>query len=644
MNRLVTYLLARSAGEDGWRRILLLALPMAALAFVLGAWLDPLAGQSTPFDRLAYPALALGLIVLELVLWRRPRSTDGVITTVVLASCLFFLGKLIYILYAPPSGHSIQAEMSESFFWIPAVYMLSLFIPSLRLARSVTLVFFAAMTLCSVGYAAVNGWTPQTGGVLFGLTELLLANLTLLSLTQGFIGYKDRLSGIEAQAQVLRRLVHTDLLTGLPSRLRLEGELAGAVGRGEPFTLLFIDVDGFKIVNDTLGHSAGDHVLQEFAARLQSPLAPQDLAARVGGDEFVVVARGGSSARATALAQRLLTELALPFTVSAHQLQLSASIGISVHPEDGQDAATLLRHADAAMYQIKRSGRNGVRRFDAALDEELERTTLLTREFQSALPRGQLSMMYQPIYHLESGELCKVEALLRWTHPEFGAISPSTFIPMAEASGQIMPVGGWVLEQACMQAWRWHQDHGWDGTVTVNVSPVQFAQPNFVDEVRQALLLSGLPARRLELELTEGAVMQHPALVQAALHGLRRLGAEITIDDFGTGYSSLAYLRDLPIGCIKIDRSFIEDLASPRRAPQYAVALITAIVSIARTLDLQVVAEGIETQAQLEAVRGFGCDFAQGYFLARPIEAQRLSELLDSARPGAQPTPSQQLN
>ncbi|WP_415831339.1 putative bifunctional diguanylate cyclase/phosphodiesterase [Deinococcus frigens] len=644
MTRFVVSLLERSAGSDGWRLILLLAIPVAAFAFFLGALLDPLSGQSTPFDRLAYPALTVGSLLLELVLWRRPKNIGGVVTTLVLLSCLFFLGKLIYVLYLPVPGLLVQAEMTESFFWIPAIYVLSLFIPSLNAARNITFIFFAAMTLCSVGYAALNGWTAQTGGVLFALTEMLLANLTLLTLTQAFIGYKDRLSGIQAQAQTLERLVDTDLLTGLPSRLRLERELDEAVGRHEAFTLLFIDVDGFKMVNDTLGHSAGDEVLREFAARLRAALKTRDLAARIGGDEFVVVVKGTSPTWATVLAQQLLAGLAVPFTVRGQQVQLSASIGVSAYPDDGQDTETLLRHADAAMYQIKRAGRNGVRRFDAALDAQLERTVLLTREFQSALAREQLTLVYQPIYHLETGEMSKIEALLRWNHPEFGEVSPGVFVPIAETSGQIMSVGRWVLERACMQARRWREAHGWAGTVTVNVSPVQFAQPGFVDEVKQALLLSGLPAYKLELELTEGAVMQSPALVQAALRGLQRLGVEITIDDFGTGYSSLAYLRDLPIGCIKIDRSFIEDLAAPRRAPQYAVALITAIVGIARTLDLRVVAEGVETVAQMEAVRSFGCDFGQGYYFARPLDAEHLTELLDRGLPGAQTDWQKRLN
>ncbi|MDV6374139.1 putative bifunctional diguanylate cyclase/phosphodiesterase [Deinococcus arenicola] len=637
--------LMRSLHErDSWRFSLLLALPLTAVAFGVGMWLDPLSGQINPFDRVMYPILALASLMLEVVLWRYKQSTNMVLRAVVLLASGFFLGKLIYLLFFAGPEVPVQAEMTESFFWIPAIYVLSLFIPDGKVARNTTLIFFGAMTLCSGVYAAMFGWTPRTGGVIYTLIEMSLAHLALVATTLAFIGHKDRLYSAQLQAQVLHRMVHTDLLTGLPSRLQLDEALSEAVTRGETFTVLFIDIDGFKLVNDTLGHSAGDDVLREFANRLRLTLHPQDVAARISGDEFVVVVEGAPSAWATTLACHLLTSLTLPLTVSGQQLQLSASIGMSTYPEDGQDSATLLRHADAAMYQIKHSGKNGVRRFDAALDAELERNAVLTRELQSALSKEQLSVVYQPIYHLESGELSKVEALLRWTHPQFGAVSPGVFIPIAEASGQIVPIGRWVIQQACNQGRRWREDYGWTGTVTVNVSPMQFAQPGFLSEVRQTLLLSKLPAHCLELELTENALMQNPASVQRVLGSLRQLGVEITVDDFGTGYSSLAYLRDLPIGCVKIDRSFIDDLTSLRRAPQYAVALITAIVSIARTLNLRVVAEGIETHAQLEAVRNFGCDFGQGYFFSRPLDPDRVSELLDRGQPGALPHLSKRLN
>ena len=611
-----------------WRRTLLMTIPIAGLAFAIGMVLDPVSGQSTPFDRLAYPLLIAGVCALEFALWRWRHATAAVVTGLVLLSGSFFLCKLIYLLFFLPAFLSVQTEMTESFFWIPAVYVLSLFVPNLRAARNIVVAFFGAMVLCAVAYAAGDVWTGESVGVIFALTQLILANLTLLCLTYVFIGYKDLLSGAQARAETLQRMVHTDLLTGLPSRQRFEEELDLLTGRGEAFSLLFIDVDGFKLVNDTLGHSAGDDALREFAGRLELFLGGGDLAARISGDEFVMIFRGTPPGRALGLAHHILDSVNRPFVVRGQQVQLTASIGLSAFPEDAQDSEAVLRHADAAMYHVKSSGKNGVRRFDGALDAELERRKVLEREFQFALQRGQLSVVYQPIFHLPSGEVHKAEVLLRWTHPEFGAVPPGIFIAMAESSGQIIQVGGWVLDTACAQARRWRELLGQPLVVTVNVSPVQFLQPSFVSQVKNALLRSGLPASALELELTEGAVMQRPSTVRAALHDLRQLGVSIAIDDFGTGYSSLSYLRDLPINSIKIDRSFIQDLATPRRAPQYAVALVEAIVGIARTLDLQVVAEGIESSGQLELVRSFGCDFAQGYHFARPMEAQALTDLL----------------
>ncbi len=618
----------RPHAEDGWRRTLLIAMPAAGLAFFAGLLLDGPSRQSTPFDRVAYPLLTLGVVVLEVLLWRFRRATGQVVTALVTAISAFFLSKLIYVLFFLPAGASVQAEMTESFFWIPSLYVLSLFVPNLRAARGISLAFFAGVLLSSVGYALDQRVTPRTTGVLFALVELNLANLTLLALTNVFIGYKDRLARSQSKAETLQRLAFTDLLTGLPNRLQLEHELQGAIERGEPFSLLFIDIDGFKLINDTLGHGAGDEVLRDFAERLQRYLKDGDLAARMSGDEFVLVLHGTGTERALALAHHVLDSVTQPYMARAQMVQLTASIGISACPEDAQDAETVLRHADAAMYHVKTTGKNGVRRFDHALDAQLERRKLLEREFQFALAGDQLSVVYQPIYDLGSGQLVKAETLLRWTHPEFGAVSPTTFIPIAESSGQIARVGTWVLRTACAQARTWRDLTGESLVLSVNVSPLQFAHQDFVQQVKDALMSSGLPASALELELTEGALIHHPDTVQLALRELQRMGVGIAIDDFGTGYSSLSYLRDLPINCIKIDRSFISDLSSPRRAPQYALALIEAIVGITQTLDLQVVAEGIETVAQLDTIKGLGCDLGQGFFFSKPLPVEDFTTLL----------------
>ena len=614
--------------EDRWRRTLLAAIPVAALAFMLGVVLDPLAQQSNPFDRLAYPVLSGSMLVLEVLLWRLRRSTGTVVTAVVLASSAFFLSKLIYVLYLLPTGGSVQAEMTESFFWIPAIYVLSLYVPNLRAARGISLCFFGGVVLLSVGYACLRAPTPQTLGVLFALIELNLANLTLLTLTNVFIGYKDHVARTQARSETLQRLAYTDLLTDLPNRLAIDAELKQLTRTQSPFSLLFIDIDGFKLVNDTLGHGAGDEVLRQMAGRLQTFLKQGDTAARISGDEFVVIFRDTTPERALALAHHVLESVTAPYTPEEQVVRLTASIGVSASPQDAPDAETVLRHADAAMYHVKSSGKNGVRRFDNSLDAQLERRKLLEREFQFALVKEQLEVVYQPILHLQTGELVKVEALLRWTHPDFGAVSPGSFIPIAEGSGQIVQVGGWVLLQACLQARRWREQTGSSLRVTVNVSPLQFAQQTFVAQVKDALRRSGLPASALELELTEGALIHHPETVQTSLRELQRLGVSISIDDFGTGYSSLSYLRDLPINCIKIDRSFIADLATPRRAPQYTVALVEAIVGIAKTLDLQVVAEGIETVTQMDLVRNLGCDLGQGFFFAQPVGQAEVAALL----------------
>ncbi len=334
------------------------------------------------------------------------------------------------------------------------------------------------------------------------------------------------------------------------------------------------------------------------------------------------------SGQAVERAQHTLLDLTRPYLAQGQIFHLSASIGVSSFPEDAQDAATLLKHADSAMYYIKNLSKNGVRRFEPALDIQIEQQKAMEREFHSALARDQLHLVFQPIYALGSGELRKVETLLRWTHPLFGNVSPGVFIPLAESNSQIVAVGQWVLRQACFQAQRWHELYGTRSVVTVNVSPLQFAQPGFVDSVRGALKESGLAADQLELELTEGAVMRNLQAVQAALLELQRLGVRVAIDDFGTGYSSLSYLKDLPISCIKIDKSFISDLGTPRRAPQYALALVEAMVGIARTLDLEIVAEGIETAAQQQLLADLGCGLGQGFFYSRPVDAVSMELLL----------------
>ncbi|MGI8746760.1 MAG: putative bifunctional diguanylate cyclase/phosphodiesterase, partial [Deinococcus sp.] len=512
--RLFSRVKTGSLPEAEWRRAVLLSLPMAGVAFLLGALLDGPSGQSTPFDRLSYPLLTAGVVLLELLLWKIPAATNKLITAVVISMSAFFLSKLIYILNFMPSGFSVQAEMTESFFWIPALYVLSFFVPNLRLARIASAAFFGSVLLFSLIYIITHSFSGLHLGVGFALLELNLANLTLLSLTNTFIGFKERFSRGEAQSETLQQLAYSDLLTGLPNRLQLDRALRQAERQGAPFSLLFIDMDGFKLINDTLGHAAGDEVLREISGRFGPFLRPGDLAARLSGDEFVIMMHEVEPGAAVEAAGRIHAALIHPYQAQGQICHLPASIGVSSFPHDAQDALTLLKHADSAMYSVKSGSKNAVRRFEPLVDAEVERRKTLDRELQFALARQQFHLVYQPIYALGSGKLCKVEALLRWTHPVFGVVSPSVFIPLAEANSEIIALGKWALRAACLQARQWLDASADELVLTVNVSPLQFAQPDFVESVREALQQSGLTPAHLLLELTEGAVMKSLDAVQ----------------------------------------------------------------------------------------------------------------------------------
>jgi diguanylate cyclase (GGDEF)-like protein len=517
--------------------------------------------------------------------------------------------------------------MTETFFWVPTLYVLLFFVPHLRVAHTVATVFFSCFIGASVVYVLTRSFGPSEYGVLFALIELNLSNLTLLALSRGLLSFRERYTSNQVRAEAFERLAHTDLLTELPNRLQLDLSLAVAVTRGLPFSVIFVDIDGFKLVNDSLGHAAGDEVLQQLAARLKTSLQSGDEAFRISGDEFVLLCQN-SGQEAARRAQEVLRDFRRSFQTQAQEVQLTASIGFSCFPQDATDASTLLKHADSAMYMVKSRAKNGVRRFEPLLDAEIEQRKMLELDFKVALERGELSLAYQPIYDLASGQMRKAEALLRWNHPLQGNVSPAVFIPLVESSSAILEVGSWVLETACLEAKRWRDVSGFPLIVTVNVAPVQFVQSGFVEVIQQALRLSGLPASALELEVTEGAVMWSMETVRGVLLELQRLGVRVAVDDFGTGYSSLSYLKDLPINCVKIDRSFLVDLTTAAGLPRYTLALIEAVMGIARSLDLEVVAEGIELQEQTDILLGLGCHLGQGFHLCRPVSGQTLLAML----------------
>ena len=424
-------------------------------------------------------------------------------------------------------------------------------------------------------------------------------------------------------------LAYYDGLTGLPNRRLLQDRLVKAIAsarrRSELVAVLFLDLDRFKIINDSLGHSVGDLLLKEAAERLKRQVRDQDTVSRVGGDEFLVVLSSIPDIEAAAAAaDRIVNAMSAEFRIQGRSLRVSCSVGISIFPEHGNDAETLIKNADAAMYGAKESGRNRFRFFSEAMNAQVVERSMLEQGLRVALDRNELFLMYQPQADLRTGKITGLEALLRWRHPELGLIPPDKFIRVAENSGLIVPIGEWVLRTACLQARRWQQDGIPPLTIAVNVSAMQFRQDGFREFIHYVLRETGLAPLYLELELTESLLTSNADVMFAVMQDLKDMGLKLAIDDFGTGYSSLSYLRQFPVSKLKIDGSFIRDVATNADA----VAIATAIISLAKSLNLKVIAEGVETEAQLAFLREHHCDEVQGYYLSEPLHADLVSARL----------------
>jgi diguanylate cyclase (GGDEF)-like protein/PAS domain S-box-containing protein len=428
-------------------------------------------------------------------------------------------------------------------------------------------------------------------------------------------------------------LAYCDALTGLPNRSlfqdRLDKAIAGARRRDEPLAVLFLDLDRFKSINDSLGHATGDLLLQAVAERLKKHTREQDTVARVGGDEFLILL---SSLReindAATAAERIVHALAEGFVIQGRTLRISCSLGISIFPEHGADCETLIRNADAAMYDAKESGRNQFRFFTDEMNAQVLERSALEQGLRMALDQAELFLMYQPQIDLRSGRVAGLEALVRWRSPEFGQVPPDRFIGVAENSGLIIPIGDWVLNAACAQFRQWQQLDLPAVSVAVNVSALQFRQEGFRERIRRVLQDSGIAPHCLELELTESVLTTNADVMFSILQDLKEMGLKLSIDDFGTGYSSLSYLRQFPVSRLKIDRSFIRDVATNSDAAVVA----TAIIGLAKSLNLKVIAEGVETEAQLAFLRAHDCDEAQGYYFSEPLQAQEAEDYLRRQR------------
>jgi diguanylate cyclase (GGDEF)-like protein len=439
--------------------------------------------------------------------------------------------------------------------------------------------------------------------------------------------FEDITEWLEAQAKISHMASH-DALTGLPNRVLFHEQLEQGLrraGSNDQLAVLCLDLDHFKDINDSLGHPIGDALLKEVGRRLKATVGDNDTVARLGGDEFAVVQIGRSEeAAARVLAGRLVEVISAPYEIDDHQIIIGVSIGISLSPQDGSNPDELLKNADLALYRAKADGRGTYRFFETGMDARAQARRLLEMDLRAALQRNEFEAYYQPIRDVASDRVVAFEALLRWNHPQRGLIAPINFIPLAEETGLIVQLGEFVLHGACADAATWPDDVD----VAVNLSPVQFKSPNLIASVTAALAASGLSAHRLELEITESVLLQNSEATLATLHELRAMGVRISLDDFGTGYSSLSYLRSFPFDKIKIDRSFVSELATR----EDSMAIIRAVTGLGRSLGIVTTAEGVENDAQLELLRREGCTQAQGYLFSKPRPASDVAIMLNRPR------------
>jgi diguanylate cyclase (GGDEF)-like protein len=587
-------------------------------------------GVSSAVDRdWSVVALLVATAVLLLIALRSARrGRHERAATIVLTTLTVAVSGLIYF--------SLGLR-DEAVFAIPGILMLASMFAAPRYFLIVLGCLCLVLVVTAIGN--VQGWhinAVEKGGV-----GALLNLLGIVAVTAYFIwrmasDLRQALTRLEIENENIRQsharidaLAHHDALTGLPNRLlardRFELSVALARRSRESVALLFLDLDNFKAVNDSLGHAVGDLLLREVATRLLGVLRASDTVSRQGGDEFLIVMGGVADKEAVAAsAANIVDRLSTPFFVENMEISATCSVGIAVFPQDGGDFDTLLKHADMAMYRAKDTGRNVFRFYDAEMTGNVVDTLRLLSGIRAALTKGEFRLHYQPQFELATGRIVGAEALIRWWHPELGYIPPNRFIPVAERSGLINDVGLWVLREACAQARRWQEAGLTDLIVAVNLSSVQFRRDDFEQEVVQALAAAQIAPDRIELELTESLLIADSQPLSALLGRFRAMGLHLTIDDFGTGYSNLGYLKRFNVERLKIDQSFIRRLL--RDASDESI--VRAVIEMSHSLKIDVIAEGIEDAETLQRLVELGCDFGQGFFWAPALPADEFAEFV----------------
>lgn len=472
-------------------------------------------------------------------------------------------------------------------------------------------------------------WNRRKDGEIFPARQTVTAVKDNTGNISHYVSVFSDITEKKMNEEHIQHLAHHDALTDLPNRLLFNERLGQAIKHAsrnnKSVALLFLDLDRFKNINDSLGHPAGDDILQQISQRLLKQVRREDTVARLGGDEFTILLDSIECEQdAVIVAQKILDAFAAPFPVTGHQLSLTVSIGIGLYPRDGGNVDTLLRNADAAMYQAKEQGKNNYQFYTQELTNNAYERVSIENKLRLAIERGELQLNYQPQLCLNSNEVVGVEALLRWRHPKDGIISPSKFIPVTEETGLIVEIGEWALKTACHQAKRWIDSNVPFGCIAVNISGIQVQRSDLVATVDKALKESGLPAERLELEITESIIMHDTERAIKIMEALKDLGVTLSIDDFGTGYSSLSYLKRLPLHKLKIDQSFVRDIPGDNNDE----AIVCAIIGLGKSLQLNVIAEGVELIEQQEFLHFHGCREVQGYLHSRPLDAETLTNWL----------------